>query len=50
MYVIDYKNKLIKKFNQSDLANFLNNKYDKNRFIFCNNKINTKKVLNFCIR
>jgi len=49
MYVIDYKKNLVKKFNQSDLAYFLNNKYDKNRFIFCDNKTNTKKVLNFAL-
>jgi len=49
MYIIDYKKKLVKKFNQSDLAYFLNNRYDKNRFIFCDNKTNTKKVLNFAL-
>jgi hypothetical protein len=38
-YVIDYKKKLVKKFNNKELKEFLNYSYiKKNRFIFVNNK------------
>jgi len=49
MYIIDYKKKAVAKFNKSDLAFFLNKKYQKNRFIFCDNKLNAKKIIRFVL-
>jgi len=47
MYIIDYQKQLVKKFNKSDLAFFLNQSYAKNRYIFCDSKTNLIKVLHF---
>jgi len=50
MYIIDYKNKTVAKFNKKELSNFLNYSYDKNRFIFVDNKQNAKQVIKYAMR
>ena len=50
-YVIDYKKKLVKKFNNKELTEFLNYSYSKkNRFIFVNNKKDAKQVIKYAMR
>ena len=49
MYVIDYKDKTVAKFNKKELSNFLNYSY-KNRFIFVDNKKQAKQVINYAMR
>ena len=50
MYIIDYKQKTITKFNKKELSNFLNYSYDKKRFIFVDNKQHAKQVIKFAMR
>ena len=50
MYIIDYKQKTIAKFSKKELSNFLNYSYDKNRFIFVDNKQHAKQVIKFAMR
>ena len=50
MYIIDYKQKTIVKFSKKELSNFLNYSYDKNRFIFVDNKQHAKQVIKFAMR
>ena len=50
MYIIDYKEKTIAKFNKKELSNFLNYSYDKKRFIFVDNKQHAKQVIKYAMR
>jgi hypothetical protein len=50
MYIIDYKQKTIAKFSKKELSNFLNYSYDKNRFIFIDNKQHAKQVIKYAMR
>jgi hypothetical protein len=50
MYIIDYKQKTIAKFNKKELSNFLNYFYDKKRFIFVDNKQHAKQVIKYAMR
>ena len=50
MYIIDYKQKTIAKFNKKKLSNFLNYSYDKKRFIFVDNKQHAKQVIKYAMR
>lgn len=50
MYIIDYKTKTISKFNQKELSIFLNHSYDKNRFLFVDNKQQAKQVIKYAMR
>ncbi len=50
MYIIDYKSKTVAKFNKKELSNFLNYSYDKNRFIFVDNKQQAKQVIKYAMR
>ena len=50
MYIIDYKEKKIAKFSKKELSNFLNYSYDKNRFIFVDNKQHAKQVIKYAMR
>jgi hypothetical protein len=49
MYVIDYKNKTIAKFNNKELSDFLNSGYEKNRYLFSDNKQNAKRIIRLAI-
>ena len=50
MYIIDYKQKTIAKFNKKELSNFLNYSYDKKRFIFDDNKQLAQQVIKYAMR
>ena len=50
MYIIDYKNKTIAQFKQKELFNFLNCSYEKNRFIFVDNKKNAKLIIKYAMQ
>jgi hypothetical protein len=49
MYVIDYKNKTIAKFNNKELSDFLNSGYEKNRYLFSDSKQNAKRIIRLAI-
>ncbi len=48
-YVIDYKKKLIKKFNKKELLDFLNNDFEKLQLMFFDKKEEAKDVLQYAL-
>lgn len=48
MYIIDYKTKKVAKLNNINLVYFLNDVIKK-RYIFSDNKTNTKKVIKYIL-
>jgi hypothetical protein len=49
-YVIDYKKKLIKKFNRKELLNFLNDEYEKSQLMFFNKKEEAEDLIKYAMR
>ncbi len=49
MYVIDYKNKTIAKFSNKKLSEFLNSGFEKNRYLFSDNKLEAKRIIRLSI-
>ena len=47
MYIIDYKKNLVKSFTNKEMANFLNHKIIKSRYIAAANYKEAKKVCRF---
>ena len=49
MYVIDYKDKTVAKFNNKELSDFLNSGFEKNRYLFSDDKQNAKRIIGIAI-
>ena len=49
MYIIDYKNKTIAKFSNKELSEFLNSGFEKNRYLFSDNKLEAKRIIRLSI-
>jgi uncharacterized protein YjaZ len=45
MYIIDYRDKTIAKFNNRNLSEFLNSGFEKNRYLFSDNKQDAKRII-----
>jgi hypothetical protein len=49
MYIIDYKDKTVAKFNTKELSDFLNSGFEKNRYLFSDNKQDAKRIIRVAI-
>ena len=49
MYIIDYKDKTVAKFKNKELSDFLNSGFEKNRYLFTDNKQNAKRIIGIAV-
>ena len=49
MYIIDYRDKTVAKFNNKELSDFLNSGFEKNRYLFSGDKQNAKRIIRVAI-
>ena len=49
MYIIDYKDKTVAKFNNKELSDFLNSGFEKNRYLFSEDKQNAKRIIGIAV-
>jgi len=49
MYIIDYKDKTVAKFKNKELSDFLNSGFEKNRYLFSDNKQDAKRIIRVAV-
>ena len=49
MYIIDYKEKTVAKFKNKELSDFLNSGFEKNRYLFSDDKQNAKRIIGIAV-